>query len=105
MKPKTSKLSATGNINNPATIELLRCRRNNYIDLVRARLTGLAEETALLNIADVQTTRSIDGFNAKLMHTSIKRWEDNEKPEEKKGFLSRFMKREEKEQEKGESMY
>lgn len=98
-----NKFLPMANITNPKSIKLFRLRRMN-IDLARdANLIELAEETALDNVADYNTTRGQDGFYQKALITTRREWEDKTKQKEKQSLFNRLVKKNQ-EQEQNEQM-
>lgn len=86
-----SKELPLGNFTNKKTIKILRLRRMNMIDEQDAGLTHLAEETMMANKADIQTSRAVGGFNAKLNVTQRQIWEENAGDKKRVGLLNRLM--------------
>jgi len=88
-----SKILPLGNIRDKKTVKLLRLRRMNMIMEMDAGLDDLAEQTAMSNLADIQTSRASGGFNAKLEVTQRREWVEGGKEEKKKGLFARIQKR------------
>jgi len=99
-----SKILPLGNIRDKRTIKLLRIRRMNMIAEMDAGLWDLAEQTALGNLADIQTSRAAGGFNAKLEVTQRREWIEKSKPQVKKSIFGRIIKGKEAEQDLEEMM-
>lgn len=93
-----SKTLPMGNIRDKKTVKLFRLRRMNIIMELDAGLYALAEQTMLANLADVQTSRAVEGFNPQLMVTQIRKFEDRTKKEQKKGLFSSIIKGEKEEE-------
>ena len=97
-----SKFLPLGNIRDKKTVKLLRLRRMNMIMEMDAGLDDLAEQTAMSNLADIQTSRAASGFNAKLEVTQRKEWIESGEKEKKRGLFARIQKRREEEETAGE---
>lgn len=86
-----SKELPLGNITDKKTVKLLRLRRMNMIRERDAGLTQLAEETMMSNKADIQTSRAIGGFNAKLNVTQRQIWEEKAGDNRRVSMLNRLL--------------
>lgn len=86
-----SKELPLGNFTDRRTVKLLRLRRMNMVMERDAGLERLAEETMMANKADIQTSRAIGGFNAKLGVTQRQIWEEKTNEQRRSSFLNRLM--------------
>jgi len=99
-----NKFLPMSNITNPYSIKIFRLRRM-IIDLAKeAGLEELAEETALDNLADYNTTRGQHGFLQKAMITQRQELDNgqNEKPSR---WIDRIMGKNNKNQNSQEGYY
>lgn len=86
-----SKELPLGNITDKKTVKLLRLRRMNMIRERDAGLLQLAEETMMANKADINTSRAIGGFNAKLNVTQRQIWEEKTGDNRRVSLLNRLL--------------
>ena len=93
-----NKFLPLANITNPDSNSLFRLRRMNITLARDSELRDLAEETALDNLADYNTTRGQDGFYQKALITQRREWKDNSKEEKKKGMFGRLFGQADREQ-------
>lgn len=85
-----NKFLPLANITSQESNSLFRLRRMNMTMAKDAGLRDLAEETALDNLADYNTTRGQDGFYQKALITQRREWKDNSKDEHKKGMWGKL---------------
>jgi len=101
-----SKELPLGNFTDKKTVKLLRLRRMNMIMERDAGLYQLAEETMMSNKADIQTSRAISGFNAKLNVTQRQVWEEKTGNPKHTSILNRLLKgKQDKETDMSEGEY
>ena len=83
-----NKFLPLSNITNPRAIKLYHLRRQIIRMASDAELLELAEEAALANVADYNTTRGQMGFYQKALITQKQEFEDKTKKERNRSFLS-----------------
>ena len=99
-----NKFLPLANITNPESINLFRLRRMNMSMEWDAGLIELAEETALDNLADYNTTRGQEGFYQKALITQRREWKDNSQDNKKKGMIGRLFGQADREQNQMDTM-
>lgn len=85
------KFLPLANIKSAKSIKLFHLRRMNMTMAKDAGLHDLAEETALDNIADYNTTRGTDGFYQKALITQRREWSDSEEEKKQTGVLKNLI--------------
>ena len=98
------KFLPLSNITNVKSIKLFHLRRANMTMAKDAGLSELAEETALDNIADYNTTRGTGGFYQKALITQRREWHDSEEEKKRTGILKNLI-RGKREEQKLDEMY
>ena len=85
------KFLPLSNITSAKSIKLFHLRRQCITMSKDAGLFDLAEETALDNIADYNTTRGTQGFYQKALITQRREWQDSDEEKKKTGILKNLI--------------
>ena len=85
------KFLPLSNITSAKAIKLFHLRRQCITMAKDAGLNDLAEETALDNIADYNTTRGTKGFYQKALITQRREWSDSEEEKKRTGILKNLI--------------
>lgn len=85
-----NKFLPLANITSAESNSLFRLRRMNMTMARDAELRDLAEETALDNVADYNTTRGQNGFYQKALITQRREWKDQSENDKKKPLFGRI---------------